>query len=151
MKPSQDAVRWTAMRIHHTQVAVKTGGHVSVENVTAQVRHELERSRVATGIAVVSVPHTTCGLAINEDERGLKEDMRRMAETLLAPLAADRGFAHNCVDDNAQAHLTSILLGHSVTVPVSDSGLALGTWQSIFLVEMDGPRSRTLSIQILGE
>ena len=139
------------MRIHHGQAAVKTGGHVSVENVTSLVRGELERAGIAAGIAVVSVPHTTCGVTVNEDERGLKEDMRRLAERLLAPMAAETGFAHNCVDDNAQAHLTSILLGHSVTVPVAGSRLDLGAWQSIFLIEMDGPRSRRLNIQILGE
>ena len=139
------------MRIHHAQASVKTTGHISVENVTSLVRRELERAKITTGLAVVSVPHTTCGVAINEDERGLKEDIRRLAEKLLAPLAAERDFAHNCVDDNAQAHLTSILLGHSVTMPVSGSQLELGTWQSVFLIEMDGPRSRSLSIQILGE
>ena len=139
------------MNIHHGQALVKTAGRIGVENVTALVRRELDRSKVRSGLAVVSVPHTTCGLAVNEDERGLKEDMRRLAERLLGPLAAEGGFAHNCVDDNAQAHLTSILLGHSITLPVAEGRLVLGTWQSVFLIEMDGPRSRTLNVQILGE
>ncbi len=139
------------MKIHHGRVTVKTGGRVAVENVTALVRSEVERSGIAGGVAVISVPHTTCGLAVNEDERGLRQDIRRLAETLLSPLAAQEAFRHDCVDDNAQAHLTSILLGHSVTLPVSGGSLELGTWQSVFLIEMDGPRSRSLTIQVLGE
>ena len=139
------------MRIHHAQASVKTTGHLSVENVTSLVRRELERAKISAGIAVVSVPHTTCGLAINEDESGLRKDIQRLADRLLAPLAAECAFAHNCVDDNAQAHLTSILLGHSIVLPVAGSQLELGSWQSIFLIEMDGPRSRSLNIQILGE
>jgi len=139
------------MKIHHAEATVKTGGHVTVENVTHHVHAELERSGIGSGIAFLSVPHTTCGLALNEDERGLREDIRRLAQKLLEPLASAKPFLHNCVDDNAQAHLTSILLGHSVAVPVLRHSLDLGTWQSVFLIEMDGPRSRTLRIQILGE
>ena len=142
------------MKIHHGRVSVKTGGRVTVENVTAQVRGEVERSGIAAGLAVVTVPHTTCGLAVNEDERGLRQDIERLAASVLSPLAAQEAFRHDCVDDNAQAHLTSILLGHSVTLPVSggaNGSLELGTWQSIFLIEMDGPRERSLSVQILGE
>ena len=139
------------MRIHHAQLSVKTGGRISVENVTPMVRLELEHAGIAAGIAVVSVPHTTCGVVLNEDEQGLRQDMLHLAEKLLTPMASQRDFAHNCVDDNAQAHLTSILLGHSVTVPVAGGQLVLGSWQSIFLIEMDGPRSRSLGVQILGE
>ncbi len=124
---------------------------MSVENVTALVRREIEASGLREGIVVVSVPHTTCGIVINEDEAGLKDDLRRLAERLLDPLSQERRFAHDCVDDNARAHLTSVLMGHSVTLPLSAGDLLLGTWQSVFLVEMDGPRSRSLTIQILGE
>ena len=112
---------------------------------------ETEISVVANGIIVASVSHTTCCLTVNEDETGLKEDIRRVAERLLLPIAEDGRFMHDCVDDNAQAHLTSMLFGHSVTVPVKDGRLHLGTWQSVFLIELDGPRSRRLDVQILGE
>lgn len=138
------------MKIHHGRVPVKTTGRISVENVTDLVGRELQRSGIEAGFALVSVPHTTCGVALNEDERGLKQDIRRLADKLLDPVAAEGEFLHDRVDDNARAHLTSILLGHSVTVPVEAGRLQLGTWQSIFLIEMDGPRSRTLRVQILG-
>ena len=138
------------MKIHHGSATVKTGGKVAVENVTGLVRAEAERSGISDGFVLVSVPHTTCGLVINEDERGLRADMQRVAGRLLDPLARERGFEHDCIDDNAQAHLTSILLGHSLNVPLMESGLVLGTWQSIFVIEMDGPRSRSLNIQVIG-
>lgn len=139
------------MRIHQGQATVKTGGQVSVENVTELVQKELTRSSIVNGLALISVPHTTCAVAINEDERGLKEDIGRVAQALLEPLARERAFQHDCVDDNARAHLTSILLGHSVALPVAEARLCLGTWQSVFLIEMDGPRTRSLSIHIQGE
>ena len=139
------------MRIYHAAPAVRTGGRIAIENVTAHVRSAVERSGIKEGIAVVSVPHTTCGMALNEDESGLRQDIQRLAARLLSPLAEEESFSHDCVDDNAQAHLTSILLGHSVTLPVSGAALVLGTWQSVFLIEMDGPRNRSLDIRILGE
>lgn len=139
------------MKIHHRRLAVRTSGRISLENVTGQVMQEVTASGVDRGLAVVTVPHTTCGLVINEDELGLKRDMQRLAEKLLSPLEADGGFQHDRVDNNAQAHLTSILLGHSLTIPVVDARLELGTWQSVFLIEMDGPRSRELGVQVLGE
>ncbi len=139
------------MKIHHRRLGVRTSGRISLENVTGQVMQEVTASGVDRGLAVVTVPHTTCGLVINEDELGLKQDMQRLAEKLLSPLEADGGFQHDRVDNNAQAHLTSILLGHSLTIPVVDARLELGTWQSVFLIEMDGPRSRELGVQVLGE
>lgn len=139
------------MRIHHGESTVKTSGHVTVENVTERVREVLSESGIRDGMALVTVPHTTCGLAVNEDEPGLKEDIRRLAASLLDPLEAAGGFRHDCIDDNARAHLTAVLLGNSVSVPVADGNLALGTWQSVFLIEMDGPRSRRLGVRILGE
>lgn len=139
------------MKIHQADAAVKTQGRVSVENVTALVRNTVERSGIKDGFVLVSVPHTTCGLVVNEDEEGLRRDIVRMAGSLLTPLAGHVGFEHDHVDNNAQAHLTSILLGHSVHLPVSSAAPVLGTWQSIFLVEVDGPRSRRLDIRVFGE
>jgi secondary thiamine-phosphate synthase enzyme len=139
------------MRIHQADTAVKTQGRVSVENVTGQVRSCVERSGIRDGFVLVTVPHTTCGLAVNEDEDGLRRDIIRLAGSLLTPLAGPVGFEHDHVDNNAQAHLTAILLGHSVHLPVTKSAPVLGTWQSVFLVEMDGPRTRRLDIRVFGE
>ena len=140
-----------AMKIHQAEAAVKTAGAVCVENVTGHVRRAVEGSGVEDGFVLVSVPHTTCGLVVNEDEEGLRRDIVRMAGSLLTSLAGPVGFEHDRVDNNAKAHLTSILLGHAVHLPVSRSAPVLGTWQSVFLIELDGPRSRRLDIRVFGE
>lgn len=139
------------VRIHKARVTVKTAERIAVQNVTSRVAGALDGAGITDGLAVISLAHTTCGLVINEDERGLLQDLRRLGEGLLSPLAGGRPFEHDRVDDNAQAHLTSTLLGHSVSIPFATSRLALGAWQSILLVELDGPRERTLDILLIGE
>lgn len=139
------------MRVRHAEVAVRTGGPVRVHDVTAAVREAVRGADVRDGIAVVSVPHTTCGVCVNENETGLGADIERLARQVLDPLAREGGFAHDQIDDNARAHLTSILLGHQTTLAVHGGEPVLGTWQSVFLVELDGPRTRRLHVQVLGE
>jgi secondary thiamine-phosphate synthase enzyme len=134
-----------------SSTTIRTPDRVAVVNVTGEVATALGRAGLRQGIAVVSVPHTTCGIAINEDEAGLKEDLVRLASRLLDPLSAEGPFHHDRVDDNARAHLTSVLVGSSAVVPVAGGELSLGTWQSLFLLEMDGPRARRLEITFLGE
>jgi secondary thiamine-phosphate synthase enzyme len=124
---------------------------VAVVNVTARVRDALRQAPVRQGLSVVSVSHTTCGLCVNEDEEGLKKDIVRVASLLLEPLERQEPFRHDRIDNNARAHLTSIFLGHSLSFPIADGELHLGTWQNIFLLEMDGPRTRRLEMLFLGE
>ena len=97
----------------------------------------------ATGAATVSIRHTTAGVAVNEAERRLLDDV----ETFLGGVVADDGWAHDSLDDNADAHLRALLIGASETVPVSGGSLDLGTWQSVLLVECDGPRTRTVEVR----
>ncbi len=132
-------------------IEVRTPGRVAVVNVTEQVRQALRRASIERGIALVSVPHTTCGVCVNEDEAGLKEDLKWLASHLLDSLERQEPFEHDRIDDNARAHLTSVMIGPSMTLPVAGSDLRLGTWQSLFLVEMDGPRTRRIDVTFLGE
>lgn len=91
------------------------------------------------------VRHTTAGVVVQEPESRLLGDI----ETFLRDLVPDRDdYAHDAIDDNADSHLRATLLGESVSVPVRDGGLALGRWQSIHLVECDGPRSRTVEVVV---
>jgi secondary thiamine-phosphate synthase enzyme len=130
---------------------IRTTGKVTVVNVTAAVRQALERAGIRQGLAVVTVPHTTCGLCLNEDEAGLKDDLVRVASHLLDPLEPREGFHHDRVDNNAKAHLAAVFIGHATLVRVCDGALALGTWQSIFLFELDGPRDRRIDMLFLGD
>ena len=139
------------MQIANMSVEIRTAARTAVVNVTAETRKALARARITRGLAVLTVPHTTCGLCVNEDEPGLRRDLERVVATLIDLVKPQEGFHHDRVDDNARAHLTAVLLGHSLTLPVVDSALSLGTWQSLFLVEIDGPRQRRLDMVFLGD
>lgn len=85
-------------------------------------------------------------MTINEAEACLLRDF----EDALEELVPVTGWAHDEVDDNADSHVRAMLIGPSETVPVRDGELQLGTWQSISLVECDGPRSRTVIVVVTG-
>ncbi len=126
----------------HATIEVRTDERVSVRDVTDDVAAALPAD-VPDGVCTVFVPHTTAGVVVNEPERRLLEDVEGALDRL-APRGD--GYAHDAVDDNADAHLRSMLLGESVTVPVVDGALALGTWQAVLFVECDGPRRRKLRV-----
>ena len=127
---------------------IPTARRHDLVNVTGELKQAVRESGVSAGIACVMVPHTTCALVLNEDEPGLREDLLRLVAEVVEPLRRKGSFAHDRVDDNAAAHLTATLLQPSLTVPVVGGRPALGTWQSLLLVELDGPRSRTLRVVI---
>ena len=137
--------------MHHASNSLRTGGPVKAHDVTESVCQAVHDSGVRAGIVLVSVPHTTCAVCVNENEAGLRADIERMARQVLDPLAREGGFQHDRVDENARAHLTAILMGHQTTLPVRDGEPVLGTWQRVFLVELDGPRQREIHIDVLGE
>lgn len=135
------------MKTYLKELSVRTGGRVEFRDITREVEAAVRESGVRSGIALVFTPHTTTGLFLNENEGGLKRDLERVLERLIPERG---GYAHDEVDYNAYAHLRSIVLGPSLALPVEDGRLMLGTWQSIFLAEFDGPRSRRIYVKILG-
>ncbi|HOI68169.1 MAG: secondary thiamine-phosphate synthase enzyme YjbQ [Methanothrix sp.] len=125
---------------------IKTEEPVQVIDITRQVNDAVRESGVAEGICLVYTLHTTTGIIINEAESGLVADLLRR----LASLAPPRdGYLHDRIDDNAHAHLQAVLLGNSRTIPVEEGCLALGTWQRVLFVELDGPRRRSVLIKVL--
>lgn len=122
--------------------SVRTDSSIDVVDVTDRVESELPA--VDTGLCTVFVEHTTAAVSINEAEPRLLEDI----ETFVTGLSAPDGWKHDALDGNADAHLRSSLLGRSVSVPIRDGELALGTWQSILLIDCDGPRTRTLTVTV---
>ncbi len=137
------------MAASESRFTVRTRARLDLVNVTRELTQAVRESGVASGIAVAFVPHATCALALNEDEAGLREDVLRLVEETLEPLRRRAPFAHDRIDDNAAAHLTAILLQPSLTIPVSGGRPRLGPWQQLFVVELDGPRSRTLEVTVL--
>lgn len=113
---------------------------------TARV-HLIDITREAAGLVppetsgalILATPHTTAGLLLNEHESGLVRDIEAWMQKL-AP--SDENYAHNRIDDNADAHLRAIMLGPALVIPVEEGRLALGRWQRVFFVELDGPRDR---------
>jgi len=124
------------------QFEVSTDDRTAVVDVTDDVASALPDD--ATGVCTVFVRHTTAGVVVNEAESGLLDDV----EQFVAAVGPDRDWHHDRIDDNADAHLRSMLVGRDVTVPVTDGSLDLGTWQSLLFVECDGPRRRTVDVRV---
>lgn len=128
------------------EVDVSTSEAVEVVDVTERVETAIADD-VESGVATVFVPHTTAGVVVNEAEPRLLADVE---EFLARTVPADGDYRHDRIDDNAAAHIRAVLLGESVAVPIEGGRLALGTWQSILLVECDGPRTRRLVVTVTG-
>lgn len=125
------------------QLTVETDDHLSVTDITDRVAESLPSD--ATGLCLVFVEHTTAGVCLQEHERRLVGDIERF----LADTVADEGWAHDELDGNADSHLRAMLVGNSVTVPVTDGVLGLGRWQSVLFVECDGPRTRRVTVRVV--
>lgn len=119
---------------------VETEADTSVTDITDRVSDAVPPGR--DGTVSVFVPHTTAGVVINEAEERLVADISRFVEDM----APDADWHHDQIDDNARAHLASMVLGRDVTVPVMDGALDIGQYQSILLVDCDGPRLRNVDV-----
>ena len=120
-------------------LTVSSSSRQQLIDITREVTRFVEDASIADGILMLSVPHATAAIVANENERGLLSDiLTRIRE--IFPQSSE--YAHNRIDDNADAHLAATFLGHSCTFPVENHQLVRGTWQDIFVVELDGPRTR---------
>ncbi|RXA20796.1 YjbQ family protein [Methanosarcina sp. MSH10X1] len=128
------------------KLKIETSMRVELIDITSEIQEEIRKSEISEGICLISTQHTTAGIIINENERGLKEDILNLLNKLVP---AGAGYSHDRIDNNADSHLRAVLLGASEALPVSGGKLELGTWQRIFFAEMDGPRFRTVNITLL--
>ena len=136
---------------------LETGKGIQLINLDDLARAVLSESGISNGLLVVSSRHTTTALVINEYESRLLEDVREYFSKLVPD---NQHYLHNdihlrdCPDDepeNAHSHIIAMLLSSSEVIPVADGELQLGKWQSIILFELDGPRNRTVTLQVIGE
>jgi len=130
-----------------SQFSVSTNSSTEMVNITSQVQNELKRAEINSGICIVYVPHTTAGITINE---GADPDVARdmvMELNKIVPLQDE--YAH--AEGNSAAHIKTSLFGSSVQIPVEEGRLSLGTWQSVFLCEFDGPRNRRVIVKVIGK
>ena len=146
-----------AVRACRDLVHIRTEKRLQFVDLTEIVAERVRRSGVVEGIVTVQSRHTTAAVVVNENEPLLLEDF---ADLLEGWAPAGRRYRHNDLDarqaplpdetPNGHAHGRTLLLGVSVCLIVAEGRIDLGRWQSIFLVELDGPRKRTVSVQVLG-
>lgn len=130
------------------EFTVATIQHHAVIPITQDVQALIERHDIVDGLCVVHIPHTTAGVTLQEAEEGLLRDLPQALERLVP---RGSGYHHDVSSDpNTEAHLKRTLCGGSVSVPVVDGKLALGTWEQILLLEFDGPRKRRVQVTLLG-
>lgn len=144
------------MIIQHQLLQIETQPGIEIYNLTPQILPLLESSGIQNGQVLVFSRHTTTALAINEYEERLLEDLKVYLKKLAPP---NDKYLHNDLHlrdvppdepENAHSHLMAITLSTSEVIPVVEGKLALGTWQSVLFFELDGPRTRTVSVQISG-
>ncbi len=118
-------------------------------NITPDVAEVVEKSGVQEGFVLVSAMHITAGLYVNDAEEGIIRDIDEMLERL-APKGPDYHH-HRTGEQNADAHLKSLLIHHEVIVPITEGALDLGPWQQIYYAEFDGQRRKRVVVKVIGE
>ena len=142
------------MKVFSTTFTLPTEERTEIADITKQVREALQQFPVQAGIALVNTMHTTCALFINEYQAALIDDLKGLIDRLVperGPYKHDDPRYSDCERGNANAHLRAALLGRNIAVGVKDGELTLGRFQSIIFAELDGPRKREISVQVLGE
>ena len=135
------------MEVYSEEVQVPTGSSINLVNITEKVHAVAKKSGISDGACSVYSMHTTAAVIINENEPGLLKDI---VAKLTHDFPKDAGWEHDRHDNNAHAHLAATYVGISKVLPMENGKVKLGTWQSVFLLELDGPRNRSVFIQIMG-
>ena len=127
------------------EFSVRTRKKLEMVDITERVTDLVRQSGISDGICLVYVPHATAAVAINENaDPNVCEDIL----DALAHVIPEGRWRHDRIDNNAAAHIKATILGPSEAVPVCGGRLRLGSWQSVMLVELDGPRERTVIVQV---
>jgi len=133
--------------------AIESNDRIELFDLTERIERLVAESGVQQGTASVQSLHTTAAVFVNEWQRALRDDYRTLLERLVPD---DTPWAHNdprlsdCERGNAAAHLRALLLGFSARLQIDQGRLVLGRWQRVILTELDGPRTRDISIQVDG-
>jgi len=117
--------------------------------ITEQVAEAVKKSGIKEGLCLVSAMHITAAVYVNDNEDGLISDIDEWVEKL-APFRRDYKH-HQTGEDNGDAHLKRLLLGHQVILPITGGKLDLGPWESVFYAEFDGQRRKRVIVKIIGE
>lgn len=138
------------METHCENLERRTSADTDIQDITSDVAHVVRQSGVRTGIVCVSVPGSTASITTIEYESGVVSDLARAIDRI-AP--RDMHYDHDARwgDGNGYSHVRAALLGPSLSVPIQDGQLVLGTWQQVVLCDFDNrPRTRKIVIQVVG-
>ncbi|UCC91732.1 MAG: YjbQ family protein [Candidatus Aenigmatarchaeota archaeon] len=126
--------------------SIRTRGTFDLFEITDKVEEIVRDSNAKEGMCFIFVPHTTACLIMNERESGFLKDFRK---TILKLVPREGNYEHNRLGEgNANAHIISSIIKPYLVLPVESSSLNLGTWQNLFFLELDGPRTRNVSVKI---
>jgi secondary thiamine-phosphate synthase enzyme len=127
------------------EIKVRTTKKYEVLDITPQVADAVNAAHLTDGLCCVFVPHATAAVVVNEND-----DMQIGLDLLdaLDKLVPEGVWRHDKVDSNGAAHLKAAILGPSETIPIHNGRMALGTWQAVMLVELDGPRDRRVLVSV---
>ncbi len=149
----QVATSAVGLKVHAETLTVQTDQRVELVDLTSRVMEYVRGTGVQEGLLNLWSMHTTCAVFINEAQTALHVDIKRFLERVVE---RDAEWLHNdpqhsdCDRFNADSHLRAMLLGHSLTLQVHGGEVVLGQWQRILMAELDGPRARTLRLQVMG-
>ena len=123
---------------------------IDISSEIVAILNEINKeNKINNGIVNIFTKHSTSAIRVNENEKGLLLDFEKALKDVVKE---KDNYKHDFIDNNAASHIRAFLLGSSETIPIIDGRLDLGTWQSIFFVELDGPRNnRTVDLTFIGE
>jgi len=124
---------------------VNTANLKEIVDLTERIQSVIQRAKMREGVCALFVAHTTAALTTGEIGEGTEQDLLEVAEQIIPSIR----FRHAHDPSHAWSHMAASILGPSLALPIVDGRLALGTWQSVMLVELDGPRERTVYVTLL--
>ena len=134
------------MTIKSCSLKIDTDKNFEIIDITSKINELID---IEEGVISIFSKHSTSAIVVNENESGLLNDL----EFMLNNVVSDKfSYQHDRIDNNAKSHLKSFLLSSSECLPIRNSKLDLGIWQSVFFIELDGPRhGRTVTLTMVGE
>ena len=140
------------MKIFQKELQFASTAQIELIDITENVKKIIIASKIKNGILQINSLHTTAAIVINENEKGLKKDFISAQQLLIQYKKLTKLIRHHCVRLNAAAHLSSGIIGSAKTIIIKNGEPVLGTWQSIFLYELDGPRKhRKVHLLAMGQ
>ncbi len=134
------------MMIKSNSLKINTNKNFEIIDITSRINELID---INNGIISIFSKHSTSAIVVNENESGLLNDLEFMLNNLISDKFS---YNHDKIDKNARSHLKSFLLSSSETLPIKNGKLDLGIWQSVFFIELDGPRhDRIVTLTMVGE